>query len=43
MDERGSQIRKLMDLMVVIEDPYTDMIPHGTDWNEEGLKSIQNS
>ncbi len=23
--------------MAVIEDPYTDMIPHGTAWNEERL------
>ena len=37
-DERGSQIREFMDLMVVIEDPYTDMIPHDTAWNEERLE-----
>jgi len=24
-----------MDLMVVIEDPYTDRIPYDTAWNEE--------
>ncbi|MDI9394596.1 MAG: thymidylate synthase [Euryarchaeota archaeon] len=37
-DERGSQIREFMDLMVVIEDPYTDRIPEDTAWNEERLE-----
>jgi thymidylate synthase len=37
-DERGSQIREFMDLMVVIEDPYTDRIPKDTAWNEERLE-----
>lgn len=37
-DERGSQIREFMDLMVVIEDPYTARIPEDTAWNEERLE-----
>lgn len=37
-DERGSQIREFMDLMIIIEDPYTDRIPHETAWNEERLE-----
>ena len=37
-DERGSQIKEHLNLMVVIEDPYTDMIPDDISWNEERLE-----
>ena len=37
-DERGNQIKEFMDLMIVIEDPYTDKIPKDTAWNEERLE-----
>ncbi len=37
-DERGSQIREFLNLMVVIEDPYTDNIPKDISWNEERLE-----
>ena len=37
-DERGNQIKEFMDLMIVIEDPYTNKIPRDTVWNEERLE-----
>lgn len=37
-DERGTRIRELLSLQVVVEDPYVDMIPHEYSWNEERLE-----
>ncbi len=37
-DERGSQIREFMNLMIVIDDPYTDVIPEDIAWNRERLE-----
>ncbi|MBN2488938.1 MAG: thymidylate synthase [Methanosarcinaceae archaeon] len=37
-DERGSQIQEFLNLMIVIEDPYTDRIPKDISWNEERLE-----
>jgi len=37
-DERGSQIREFMNLMVVIEDPYRNEIPEDSAWNYERLE-----
>ncbi|WP_135605095.1 thymidylate synthase [Methanococcoides sp. NM1] len=37
-DERGSQIREFMNLMVVIDDPYRDEIPADIAWNHERLE-----
>lgn len=37
-DERGSEIKEFMNLMIVIEDPYTDRIPEEIAWNEERLE-----
>lgn len=37
-DERGTRIRELLSLQVVVEDPYRDMIPHEYSWNEERLE-----
>ncbi len=37
-DERGTRIRELLSLQVVVEDPYSDMIPHEYSWNEERLE-----
>ncbi|HJH30912.1 MAG TPA: thymidylate synthase [Methanosarcinaceae archaeon] len=37
-DERGSQIREFLNLMIVIEDPYSDNIPKDISWNEERLE-----
>ena len=37
-DERGSRIREYLNLMVVIQDPYTDRIPADISWNEERLE-----
>ncbi|WP_129597037.1 thymidylate synthase [Methanohalophilus profundi] len=36
-DERGSKIREFMNLMVVIDDPYTNEIPADIAWNQERL------
>lgn len=36
-DERGTRIRELLGLQVVVEDPYTDMIPIEYSWNRERL------
>jgi len=37
-DERGTRIRELLALQVVVEDPYLEMIPHEYSWNEERLE-----
>jgi len=37
-DERGSQIREFLNLMIVIDNPYTDRIPEDISWNEERLE-----
>jgi thymidylate synthase len=37
-DERGTKIREILSLQVVVEDPYCDMIPHEYSWNEERLE-----
>jgi thymidylate synthase len=37
-DERGTRIRELLALQVVVEDPYQEMIPHEYSWNEERLE-----
>jgi thymidylate synthase len=36
-DERGTRIREILSLQVVVEDPYHEMIPAGYSWNEERL------
>lgn len=38
MDERGSKIKELLDLMIVIQNPYVDQIPKDTAWNAERLE-----
>lgn len=37
-DERGTKIREILSLQVVVEDPYCDMIPHEYSWNKERLE-----
>ena len=37
-DERGTRIRELLSLQVVVEDPYQEMIPVEYSWNEERLE-----
>ena len=37
-DERGTRIRELLSLQVVVEDPYHEMIPPQYSWNEERLE-----
>jgi thymidylate synthase len=37
-DERGTKIRELLSLQVVVADPFQDMIPHEYSWNEERLE-----
>ena len=37
-DERGTRIRELLALQVVVEEPYRQMIPPGYSWNEERLE-----
>lgn len=37
-DERGTRIRELLSLQVVVEDPYHEMIPSQYSWNEERLE-----
>jgi thymidylate synthase len=36
-DERGTKIREILSLQVLVEDPYSDMIPHEYSWNKERL------
>ncbi len=37
-DERGTRIREILSLQLVVEDPYLDMIPAHYSWNEERLE-----
>lgn len=37
-DERGTKIKELLALQVVVEDPYQEMIPHEYSWNQERLE-----
>lgn len=37
-DERGTKIKELLALQVVVDDPYQEMIPHEYSWNEERLE-----
>jgi thymidylate synthase len=37
-DERGTRIRELLSLQMVVEDPYQEMIPAEYSWNEERLE-----
>jgi thymidylate synthase len=37
-DERGTRIREILSLQVVVEDPYREMIPPQYSWNEERLE-----
>jgi thymidylate synthase len=37
-DERGTKIRELLSLQVVVEHPYLEMIPHEYSWNEDRLE-----
>ncbi|MFC1786630.1 thymidylate synthase [Halobacteriota archaeon] len=38
MDERGSKIKELLNLMIVIQNPCEDQIPKDTSWNAERLE-----
>jgi thymidylate synthase len=37
-DERGTKIKELLALQVVVEDPYREMIPYEYSWNQERLE-----
>jgi thymidylate synthase len=37
-DERGTKIKELLSLQVIVEDPYRGMIPHEYSWNQERLE-----
>lgn len=37
-DERGTRIKELLSLQIVVEDPYREMIPSEYSWNEERLE-----
>jgi thymidylate synthase len=37
-DERGTRIREILSLQVVVEDPYREMIPAQYSWNEVRLE-----
>lgn len=37
-DERGTKIKELLALQVVVEDPYMDMIPYEYSWNQDRLE-----
>jgi thymidylate synthase len=37
-DERGTRIKELLGLQVIVEDPYIEMIPREYSWNEERLE-----
>jgi len=37
-DQRGTKIKEILSLQMVVEDPYRDMIPPGYSWNEERLE-----
>ncbi len=36
-DERGTRIKEMLGLQVIVEDPYSDMIPTEYSWNRERL------
>jgi len=38
IDERGTKIREILSLQVVVENPYVEMIPKEYSWNEERLE-----
>jgi thymidylate synthase len=38
VDERGTKIREILSLQVVVENPYVEMIPKEYSWNEERLE-----
>ena len=38
IDERGTRIKEVLSLQIVVEDPYRDMIPREYSWNEDRLK-----
>ncbi|MCU0637499.1 MAG: thymidylate synthase [Methanothrix sp.] len=37
-DERGTRIKEVLSLQIVVEDPYSEMIPAGYSWNEARLE-----
>ncbi len=37
-DQRGTRIKEILSLQMVVEDPYREMIPPGYSWNEERLE-----
>lgn len=37
-DERGTRIREVLSMQIVVEDPYSEMIPAGYSWNEARLE-----
>lgn len=37
-DERGTRIREILSLQIVVENPYLEMIPARYSWNEERLE-----
>src|SRR5512137_2618977 len=37
-DERGTKIKELLALQVVVENPYQDMIPYEYSWNQDRLE-----
>jgi thymidylate synthase len=37
-DERGTRIREILSMQIVVEDPYREMIPAEYSWNEERLE-----
>ncbi|MBP7070378.1 MAG: thymidylate synthase [Methanothrix sp.] len=37
-DQRGTRIKEILSLQMVVEDPYQEMIPPGYSWNEERLE-----
>ncbi|MDM7912581.1 MAG: thymidylate synthase [Methanotrichaceae archaeon] len=37
-DERGTKIREILSLQVVVENAYSNMIPHEYSWNKERLE-----
>ncbi|MCJ7444090.1 MAG: thymidylate synthase [Methanotrichaceae archaeon] len=41
-DQRGTKIKELLSLQVVVENPYSDMIPQEYSWNQERLEDYAN-
>jgi len=37
-DQRGTRIKEVLSLQIVVEDPYRDMIPREYSWNEDRLE-----